>query len=316
MPLQHGVVMDLTQLRYFLKVAELRSFTRAAEALHIAQPAVTRQVQQLEDELGVQLLLRHSKGAEATEAGMLLRKGAEAMLRLACETKAQVAAQADTVVGRLRIGFPPSVGSSLVGDAIAAYRARYAAVGLHLEEGYSDALRDALLGDRLDAAFVTPQVANPLLDLVPLYDERLWVFFAPSHNAQFPWRDVSVEGLAKHRLIQPSARNTVREILSRRAREQGVELTLDVESESLPVIKSLVAAGLGVHVSPYTSFAQEVKSGMLAGRPLKSLAVTRAVAVRIDRPQTRALAAFLQVASVQANKLASNSDGMVRLASQ
>ena len=82
--------MDLLQLRYFCKVADLRNFTRAAAALHVAQPAVTRQVQLLEDELGIQLLTRHNRGAVPTEAGNRLKAGAEAIFTLMAQVKVDV----------------------------------------------------------------------------------------------------------------------------------------------------------------------------------------------------------------------------------
>ncbi|MCU4121168.1 LysR family transcriptional regulator [Variovorax sp. N23] len=82
--------MDLLQLRYFCKVADLRNFTKAAAALHVAQPAVTRQVQLLEDELGIRLLTRHNRGAMPTEAGNRLRAGAEAIFALLAQVKVDV----------------------------------------------------------------------------------------------------------------------------------------------------------------------------------------------------------------------------------
>lgn len=308
--------MDLTQLRYFLKVAELRSFTKAAEALHIAQPAVTRQMRLLEGELGVQLLHRHSKGAEPTEAGMRLQAGAQAMLQLVSETRARVIASASEVVGRLRVGFPPSLASALMGQTIAAFHRRNPAVQLHLEEGYSQPLREQLLADGLDAAIVTDQIAPPALDLQPLFEERMWVVFAPKFAASFPLREADLSSIVKHPLIQPSSRSVMNDLLAERARAQRRELRFGVDSESLPVIRRLVQEGLGVHVSPYSSLASEIETGLLEGRPLKGMSVSRSVLTRQDRPRTLALTVFLRTLVEAAHDVASRSKGMIRVSPQ
>lgn len=107
--------MDLLQLRYFCKVADLRNFTKAAAALHVAQPAVTRQVQLLEDELGIQLLTRHNRGAVPTEAGNRLRAGAEAIFALMAQVKVDVVSRGfaepttlDTTCGGYPIASAPA----------------------------------------------------------------------------------------------------------------------------------------------------------------------------------------------------------------
>src|SRR5439155_21992618 len=100
------VTLDLIQLKYFLRVAELRSFSKAADALHVAQPAITRQIRLLEEELGVALFHRHSRGSEPTEAGRLLEARAAALLRLAEQTRVDVVSRARAPTGTVRVGFP------------------------------------------------------------------------------------------------------------------------------------------------------------------------------------------------------------------
>lgn len=305
--------MDLVQLRYFLKVADLRSFTKAALALHIAQPAVTRQIRLLEEEFGVQLLLRHSRGAELTEAGVRLRAGAQAMLRLATETRAQVAASASEVMGELRVGFPPSVGASLVAKATATFHARHPAVRLHLEEGYSNGLRDALLADRLDLAVTTNATPNPLLDMQQIYTESLWAFYAPQLGSSLRGTELTLAQLARYPLIQLSSGNTLGTLLESLMRDQDLSLKVSVSSESLPVIKSLLQAGLGVHISPYTAFERDVRRRELAGKPMKGLTVARRVAWRVDRPRTLAQTTFLAVLQDEAKALVAQARGMIQL---
>ncbi len=291
--------MDLTQLRYFLKVAELRSFTKAAEALHIAQPAVTRQVRLLEEELGVQLLLRHSKGAEPTEAGTSLQMGASAMLRLAEDVRSQVLASTSEVVGSLRIGFPMSVGATVIAKVAVRFHQAHPAVHLQFLEGHTIRMCDELLGDRLDMAVLTQPAPNPLLDMQFLYEEPLWVVFGADSKAgkTFRGRDVTLQELGRHALIQLIGANSISSLIEERARQKKMSLNVSVESDSTSILKSLLLAGQGMHVSPLTAFLGELQRGELAGKPLKDTCVSRYIARRIDRPSTAAQAAFLSMLS-------------------
>ncbi|WP_175202101.1 LysR family transcriptional regulator [Achromobacter insolitus] len=312
---QHGVRhMDLVQLRYFLKVVELRSITKAAEALHIAQPAVTRQIRQLEEELGVQLLSRHSRGAEPTAAGLQLKAGAQAMLRLAQETRTNVQASADQVVGVIRIGFPPSVGAALIARSAATFRTQYPLTSVELHEGYSTALRDALLSDKLDIAVLTDATPNPLLEITPLYEECLWVFYKPG-LIRLPGRKsaaIPLEALREVPLVQPGPENTLRRLLERTAQNGGFNLTVVLQSESLSVIRSLLEYEAGAHVSPYTALEPELKAGSIEGRQIEGLWVTRSLARRVDRPMTTAQEKFMGTLRQRICELTALAAGMLR----
>ncbi len=287
--------MDLQQLRYFLRVVELRSFTRAAASLHIAQPAVTRQMRLLEEELGVQLLLRHSRGTEPTEPGMRLRDGAEALLRLLDDVRADVVASSATVSGTVRIGFPPSLGEVLVASAVSTFRARHPDVLLHLHSGYTHVLRDALLGDRLDLAVVSSDNINPLLTSRHLCDEQLWILCARGNAGQARRKSYSFRDITKMALIQPSRANTLRQLLESKAQEAGLGLNVVVEAESLHMIKDLVRRGVGAHISPYSGIAPDIERAEFSGGPVKGLSLSRFLARRIDRPATLALTRFTDV---------------------
>ena len=305
--------MDLLQLRYFLRVAQLGSFTKAAAALHIAQPAITRQVRLLEEELGVELLLRHSRGAEATEAGIKLAAGAESIFRNLAQLRAEVIASSQSVTGNLRIGFPPSVGDLLVSNVVTVYRQRYPDVVLSLREGYSEALRDDLLGDRLDLAVITGSESNPLLVARPLYEEQLWVLEANGRGAvPAAGRSYSLADVAKRPLIQPSRTNTLRLLLESRAAEAGLELNVVVEAEALHLIKELVRKGVGCHVSPYSAVSGEVGHGDFAGGPLKGLVVSRQLVRRIDRPVSAALLRFTETFDAEVARAERAARGAIR----
>lgn len=306
--------MDLLQLKYFLRVAQLRSFTRAAAALHIAQPAITRQIRLLEEELGVELLLRHSRGAEATEAGRQLAAGADAVFRQLADIRAQVVASSQSVTGHLRVGFPPSVGDLLVSNAVMQFRRLYPDVVLGLREGFSHALRDDLLGDRLDVAVVTGGESNPLLSATPLFEEQLWLLEPAGASAKRAGRRAyGLAEVAARPLIQPSRSNTLRMLLESRALEAGLELRVVVEAEALHLIKELVRKGVGCHVSPYSAVSREVGLGEFAGGPVQGLTVVRQLVRRIDRPVSAAMLRFTETFMAELVRARRAARGAIRL---
>lgn len=306
--------MDLIQLKYFCKVAELKNFTKASAALHVAQPAITRQIQMLEDELGLPLLFRHSRGAEPTEAGARLRNGAEAIFRLISQTRADVISSSATVCGSLRIGFPPSVGDLLVGSTVAAYRRQFPGVSLSLHEGYSHGLRDALLADKLDMAILTGDEPNPLLFTSRLFDEQLWLLEPPNAMPTSTGRAFIFAEVAARELVQPSISNTMRQLLERNAAEQGLTLQVKVEAEALHVIKGLVRRGVGSHVSPYSAVSRDIESGEFKGGPLADLSVSRFLARRVDRPTSLALQKFHSILMEHLVEVAQRSGAAITLA--
>ncbi|MDR7094614.1 LysR family transcriptional regulator [Hydrogenophaga laconesensis] len=304
--------MDLIQLRYFLGVAEHGGFTKAAAALHIAQPAITRQIRLLEEDLGVQLLLRHSRGAELTDAGRRLVAGAELIFRDMADVRAQVVASSEAVSGCLRIGFPPSVGDLLISKAVRTFRLRYPQVGFSLREGYSHALRDDLLGDRLDVAVITGREDNPLLIPTSLFAEQLWLLELPGPRRRRK-PGYALADLAGRSLVQPSRANTMRLLLEDLARQAGIELSVVVEADGIHTIKGLVAMGVGAHVSPYSAISRGIESGEFAGGPIAGLMIERQLVRRADRSVSAALLRFQEVLLEELASAEASSQGAIRV---
>jgi LysR family nitrogen assimilation transcriptional regulator len=281
--------LDLVQLKYFLRVAELRSFSKAADVLHVAQPAITRQIRLLEDELGVILFHRHSRGSEPTEAGQLLELRAAALLRMADQTRIDVVSRAQVPTGTVRIGFPPSVGNLLIGSTVASYRAKYPAVLISLIEGYNQVLQEWMLSDRIDVAVMTGFESHPLLDSTPLFEEGLWLLGPHGRERR---RSFTVPDLQHLPLIQTSHHNSLRRMLEKAAAAHGFGLNIVIEAEALEVIKQLVQRNVGFHVSPYSSVGADADRASYSGGPVRDLAISRHLVWRNDRPRTRAVTEF------------------------
>ncbi|WP_286897050.1 LysR family transcriptional regulator [Achromobacter sp. UBA2119] len=283
--------MDLVQLRYFVRVAQLKSFTKASKALHITQPALTRQVLLLEEELNVALLYRHSRGVEPTEAGARLASGAESIFRAVQDVRALVAESTSTVAGVLRIGFPPSLGGFVVGAAVQSFQRTYPDVRFELREGLSSDLQDHLLGDRLDIAILMRGADFPLIS-VPLCVEDLWVVRPVGSKGTGESECCTLDDLAHQALIQPCSRQMVRQYLDSEASRLGITLNVIAEADGLAITKDLVRRGVGAHISPYSGIGADIKRGVFSGGPVKDLAISRYIARRVDRPLTVATAKF------------------------
>lgn len=285
--------MDLVQLRYFVRVADCGNFSKAAAELHVAQPALTRQVRLLEEELGVPLLVRHSRGAEPTEAGVLLRERAVALIKSAQAMREEVIERASSTSGALRLGFPPSIEILLIGDVVASYRENFPLVRLHLVENFSHILREWLLEERLDMACTTEFEPNPALVATPLFDEQLWLAASPD-MPQLP-EAISVAAISQYELIQTSDSNNLRVMLERAVSKAGGQINVTMEAEAPSLIKNLVRRGIGYHVAPYSSLMEDFESGFLRGAPIVGISLRRVMQRRADRPLTGAITKMMEM---------------------
>ncbi len=304
--------MDLIQLRYFMRVVDLRSITKAAVALSVAQSAVTRQIKLLEAELGVDLFFRHSRGSDPTEAGTRLYAGADAIFHILTHTKADIIASNSDVSGTLRIGFPPSMGDLIGLDTVIAFRAAYANVAISLVEGYSHDLCEKLLNDEIDLALITGLDQNPMIAKTHICDERLWLVKAPEKSGDAAaGKDLTIRNLDGICLVQPGQTNTTRRLLDATAASHGIKLDVIIEVESIDVMKKLVMRQVGSTVSPYSGIYREISTGGLVGAPLEGLAVSRYLAHRADRAPSRALLQFRDLLLARLRDVSSAAGGNI-----
>ncbi|MBM3559207.1 MAG: LysR family transcriptional regulator, partial [Alphaproteobacteria bacterium] len=146
--------MDVRSLRSFLRVAETGNLSRAAEALHIVQPALSRQIALLEAELGTQLLVRHRRGVTLTEAGIALREHAQGILAGVDAARQAVSALGGEPTGTVALGLPTSMLYVLSGALVEGYRRRYPRVALRLHEAIGHVIEALMEDGRLDVAVI------------------------------------------------------------------------------------------------------------------------------------------------------------------
>ena len=165
--------MDLKQLEYFVRVAELGSFTRAAIALDVAQPALSRQVRLLEVELRQSLLIRNGRGATPTEAGKLLLAHGRGILHQVERAREELGRVRGSLAGRVAIGLPPTLARVLTVPLTRAFRQQLPDAQLSISEGLSVVMQEWLLSGRLDIAVLYNAQPAAGIDIAPLLTEEL-----------------------------------------------------------------------------------------------------------------------------------------------
>lgn len=288
--------MDLYHLRTFYQVARLQSFTRAAEELALSQSAVSRHIEALEQQVGMELFARGGRGgATLTEAGSRLLDYAERLLHLSAEATRALAELRDLESGRLSIGASTTAGHYLLGPVLAAYHDRYPGIDLQLQVRDSQSVLRLVEEGRVDLGLLPHQPTPPGVATEACLADELLLVAAPDHPLARQPR-VEPADLARHRLYlrEPGShtRRTAEEFLAARGVTRGERRELG----STEAIKQAVAAGAGVAFCSRYAVALEVKQGLL--RPLSGpgLPLTRDFVLAYPKGGRRPPAALAFVA--------------------
>jgi len=262
--------MNLKQLEYFVQVAELGSFSKAAVVLDIAQPALSRQVRSLETELRQQLFLRNGRGVTLTDAGKRLFDHSVAVLQLMAHAREDLGASRDEPVGRVTIGLPPSMGRQLTLPLIDRFKKELPAARLAIVEGLSTHIVEWVTTGRIDIGLVYNPEAQPGLEITPLLHEQLGlVSHAPRgkrKRAALP--PLPMKELSRYPLIVPERVHAMRRLLDTQAALAGIKLDIAWEVSSVPSIIDLVCAGYGYAVLTASGVAASARAGELVTRRL------------------------------------------------
>ena len=232
--------MDIRQLRTFVHIAELGTFSKASERLRIAQPALSRQIRLLEAELKAKLFVRHGRGVSLTSAGELLLDRAASIIRQIEQTRADVAAEAGEISGHVSLGLPPSVGFLLTGPLVEDMRTAFPKVTLKVVEGIGGFVHEWMVGGRLDIGVLFDPKSSRHLEISPLWSEDLHLV-GPGSAGLSLTEPVHLAELSKYSLILPSAGHGLRGLLERYTTRHEVELSVEVEADAMRIQKDLVS---------------------------------------------------------------------------
>ena len=281
--------MDLKQLEYFVRVAELGSFTRAAVALDVAQPALSRQVRMLEVELRQNLLVRNGRGAVPTEAGKLLLEHARGILHQVERAREELGRVRGALAGRVAVGLPPTIARLLTVPLIHAFRREMPEAMLSITESLSSAMEESLASGRLDIALLYNASASPDTELTPLLEEDLFlVETRKARGAKGARAALSLRDIAQRPLVIPSRPNAIRMQVEAALARHGLRPTIAMEVDGVAAILELVAQGAGSAVlsanAVKTSGRPQAFAMHPVGRP--TLRSRLSMAVSSQRPTT------------------------------
>ena len=263
--------MNLRQLESFVRVAELGSFSQAARVLDIAQPALSRQVRQLETDLRETLLLRNGRGVSLTPAGRRLFDHGVLILQQVAQARADLGAQRDAPVGQVTIGLPPSVGLRLTRPLIEAFRTQLPGARVSIVEGFSAHIAEWIAGGRADLGLLYNPEPLAALEITPLLREPLCLVQPrPAKSSKAGRRatpaTVKLRELADYPLVLPERTQSLRRLLQTQATLAGVTLDIACEVSSIPAIIDLVCARMGHAVLTESAVAASGRAAELCSR--------------------------------------------------
>jgi LysR family transcriptional regulator, nitrogen assimilation regulatory protein len=266
--------MDLKRLEHFLKIAELGSLSRAADRIRVAQPALSRQMRILEDEIGAPLFARHRRGMQLTTAGQELNRRVAGPLRQLRQAVEEVRGLAADTAGSVALGVPPTVSYILAGRLARRVAEQAPNISLRIVEGYAGHLIDWLQRGEIDTAVLYGPASDLQMRVDRLVMEPMMLVGAAGCDLD-PDRAVSVRDLAGLPLVLPSQPHGLRVVVENAARRAKVRLDVRFEADSFLVLKEFAEFGLGYTILPMSAFGRETEAGKLRYAPLADPPVMR-----------------------------------------
>ena len=268
------MAINLNALRVFTAVVERGGFSRAAEALRISQPAVSKAVRELERQVGIELLDRRQRVARPTDAGaMLAERGRElfATERLAEE---ELRAARGLSRGTLRIAASTTIATYLLPPLLAAYHRKWPGISLVVASANTRRVARLLTHRRVDVALVEGPVADPRIDVVPWREDEL-IIVAPASHPLARRRSLSPDALAHESFIVREPGSGTRAVAHAALRDAGVRARTALVLGSTEAIKQAVIAGLGLAIVSREACVDQLAAGRLAQLRLTGLKIRR-----------------------------------------
>jgi LysR family nitrogen assimilation transcriptional regulator len=331
--------MELRQLRYFVAIVDHGALSRAAQVLHIAQPALTQQLRQLEDELGAQLLHRSAQGVLCTDAGKIFYQHAQAILKQVIDAKSAVTQSTDRPSGTVAIGVPQSISGALALPLLLAAQQRYPEIELQLTEELTGNLIEQLKAGRINLAVLFDDGQLNMFASTPMVEEQMMFVLrtdsqliqtganqagSPAGNQMSnlashqagnlarkpgidPGQAVTLAQAVACTLILPGIQHGVRPGIESTARAHGLSLGHVIEINSVAILKSAILADMGATIIPVAPLLDEIERGhMLALALAPGIARTVALCASKTIPLTNAASAVARLVLEVTDELCSS----------
>jgi DNA-binding transcriptional LysR family regulator len=288
--------VDLHKLRTFAVVAAEGNITRAARRLSTSQPAVSKQLSELEAALGTPLFHRLARGVRLTEAGQILQRHAARIFAAEDAAESELAELSGLTRGRLSVGASTTIGSYLIPHVFSAFHREHPHVKLELEIANTSVIQAMVLDDRIDLGFTEGFVPREQLVSEPMHFDEMVVIAAPGHPLS-RGQAVHARALASFPFISRERGSGTRDVIEAALTGLGVELEPAMSLGSTEAIKNVVAGSTGLAVVSRLAVERELSSGRLVAIEVRDLTVRRALhMVRLGgRRESPAVEAFIRM---------------------
>lgn len=274
--------MELRQIKYFIEVAKRQHVTEAANQLHVAQSAVSRQIAKLEEELGVSLFIREGRNVRLTPIGEIFLEHMEQAIHVINDAERVIQEYTDPEKGTIHIGFISTLALYILPTLISAFRQEYPNVKFKLTQGTSSELKDYVIKGRTNMALLAP---------VPMDDRRLKgtvlsteeiVALLPISHPKSKQKTIRLTELRDESFVMFPDSYLLRDILVEACEQQGFTPNVGFEGDDIDALKGLVAAGLGISLVPESSLVDNLPRGTVRV-PLLAPTVTRSVGIVVPK---------------------------------
>jgi LysR family nitrogen assimilation transcriptional regulator len=295
--------MDLKQLEYFRHVAELGSFTRAASFLSVVQPALSRQVRQLEVELGQNLFERNGRGVVLTDAGSRLLEHTRGILTQVGRARQELEDQRNGDSGHVALGLPPSLGSSVTVPLVKAFALAMPNARLATVEGLSAYILEWLNVGRVDCALVYNATPSATVDVQPLLNDELFLIAPLAKTSAKAARrsavreSITLADLADYPLIIPSRPHAMRMAVENALASVDRKIRVAHEIECIPAVIDLVRQSHGFAVLPLNAVSSTPWAAQVRVIPIGTpgLIVSLSIATSAQRPRSPLMRKAIEV---------------------
>jgi LysR family nitrogen assimilation transcriptional regulator len=280
--------MDVKQLDYFVHVADLGSFTKAASLLSVAQSALSHQVRQLEVELEQTLLYRNGRGVTPTDAGRRLLAHARGILMQMRRARDELAEERGAMVGHVVLGLPPTIARLLTVPLFKAFRKSLPNGSFGVVEGLSAAIVEWLVEGRVDIGLVYNPAPLPSIEIAPLLEEEMFLISRGGAVKRKGAASVSLRDLPRYPLIVPSRPNANRTRIERQLAYLGLKPKIVFEIDGVASVLDLVYQGFGHTVIPLNSLRSSALGREFAAQPIRrpKLTIPLSLITSAQRPMT------------------------------
>jgi LysR family transcriptional regulator, transcription activator of glutamate synthase operon len=246
--------MELRQLRYFIEVAKREHVSEAAQQIHVAQSAISRQIGNLEDELGVQLFEKDGRNVKLTPVGKLFLEHAETALKAIDYAKQQIDEYLNPEKGTIKIGFPTSLASHFMPTVISAFKEQHSNVSFQLRQGSYKFLTEAIKNREINIAFLGPvPPEDPDIETHILFSENISALLPVNHPLS-QHQSIRLNDLRNDEFVLFPEGMILQKIAIDACKQAGFTPNVSSVGEDLDAIKGLVAAGMGVTLLPESTF--------------------------------------------------------------